>query len=230
MLFKHFFKESKVTLPDGPELLQLSMLIHRMEELELPLEKLNILFTVVSRIFKCSNNETMNADDFLPVLIYVVAKTGFISSEIEAEFIWGLINPSMLSGEAGYFLTAVCSAVHMLKNFSVDLNQKTNSGLSLATNASSILKVIIPDESNGSVQSRTLPVRPNTSVREISRIIAHKARITNSQDYGLFKLVDGEESLLQDNECPQEVSILTQKKCVFIYHRLDAKIAWPTLT
>lgn len=170
----------------------------------------------------------MNADDFLPILIYVVAKTGFISSEIEAEFIWGLINPSLLTGEAGYYLTAVCSAVHMLKNFSADLNQKTNTGLS--QNASSILKVVIPDESNGSVQTRTLPVRPNTTVREISRIIAHKARVTNSQDYGLFKLVDGEETLLQDNECPQEVLILTQKKCVFIYHRLDAKIAWPTLT
>lgn len=206
------------------------MLIHRMEELELPLEKLNVLFTVVSRIFKYSKNSTMNADDFLPVLIYVVAKTGFISSEIEAEFIWGLLNPSMLSGEAGYFLTAVCSAVHMLKNYSIDLQQRANLGSSHTTNASSILKVIIPDESNGSVQSRTLPVRPNTSVREISRIIAHKARITNSQDYGLFKLVNGEESLLQDNECPQEVSILSHKKCVFIYHRLDAKIAWPALT
>lgn len=73
-----------------------------MEELELPLEKLNVLFTVVSTIFKCSKSSTMNADDFLPILIYVIAKTGFISSEIEAEFIWGLINPSLLSGEAGY--------------------------------------------------------------------------------------------------------------------------------
>lgn len=117
----------------------------------------------------------------------------------------------------------------MLKNFSTELNQKANSGLVQTTNAYSILKVIIPDECNGSLQNRTLPVRPNTTVREVSRIIAHKARI-NSQDYGLFKLINGDETLLQDNECPQEVSALTQKKCVFIYRRLDAKIAWPTLT
>lgn len=98
------------------------------------------------------------------------------------------------------------------------------------SNTSSTLKVIIPDECNGSLQTRTLPIRPSTTVREISRIIAHKGRITNSQDYGLYKLIEGEETLLQDNECPQEVAAFTQKKCVFIFHRLDAKIAWPTLS
>lgn len=57
---------------------------------------------------------------------------------------------------------------------------------------SSVLRVIIPDEYNGSLQTRTLPVRPHTTTREVCRTIAHKARITNPQDYGLFKLVDGE--------------------------------------
>lgn len=57
---------------------------------------------------------------------------------------------------------------------------------------SSVLRVIIPDECNGSLQTRTLPVRPHTTTKEVCRIIAHKARITNPQDYGLFKLVDGE--------------------------------------
>lgn len=59
-------------------------------------------------------------------------------------------------------------------------------------NCSSVLRVIIPDEYNGSLQTRTLPVRPHTTTREVCRTIAHKARITNPQDYGLFKLVDGE--------------------------------------
>lgn len=57
---------------------------------------------------------------------------------------------------------------------------------------SSVLRVIIPDEYNGSLQTRTLPVRPHTTTKEVCRIIAHKARITNPQDYALFQLVDGE--------------------------------------
>jgi len=30
------------------------------------------------------------------------------------------------------------------------------------------------------------------TTRDVCKIIAHKVRITNPQDYGLFKLVDGE--------------------------------------
>lgn len=66
-----------------------------------------------------SIGQQLSADDFLPVLVLVVAHCGFIGAEIEAEYMWGLIQPSLLSGEAGYYLTALCSAVHVLKNFSL---------------------------------------------------------------------------------------------------------------
>lgn len=56
----------------------------------------------------------------------------------------------------------------------------------------SVLRIIIPDEYNGSIQTKTIPVRPHTTTKDVCRIIAHKGHITNPQDYGLFKLVDGE--------------------------------------
>lgn len=56
----------------------------------------------------------------------------------------------------------------------------------------SVLKIVVPDEMNGSIITKTLPVRPNMTTRDVCKIIAHKVRITNPQDYGLFKLVDGE--------------------------------------
>lgn len=55
-----------------------------------------------------------------------------------------------------------------------------------------VLKIVVPDELHGSIITKSLPVRPNMTTREVCKIIAHKARITNPQDYGLFKLVDGE--------------------------------------
>jgi len=219
--------------PSSTELIQISLLFHRMQDAELPMEKLNLLFTIISCIFdtaKVPRNQ-LSADDFLPLLIYTVAKCGFIGAEIEAEFMWGLVHPSLLSGEAGYYLTALCSAVHMLKNYTSESKMSTNDSLLDGTNTlrASVLKVIIPDEMNGSLQKRTLPVRPNTTTKDLCRIIAHKARITNPQDYGLFKLVNGEETLLQDVEYPQEVAIMTRiKPCAFAYKRIDAKIAWPT--
>lgn len=53
------------------------------------------------------------------------------------------------------------------------------------------LKIIVPDENNGSIVTRTLPVRPTTTTREVCKMMAHKMKVTNPQDYGLYKLVDG---------------------------------------
>lgn len=116
----------------------------------------------------------------------------------------------------------------------------------------SVLRVIIPDELNGSLQTYTLPVRPNTTTKEVCRSIAHKARITNPQDYALFELVNGEgecrlrtcsilcrklthvvfldaETPLLDTECPQESRLAARgQHCLFAYKRVEAKIAWPT--
>lgn len=57
---------------------------------------------------------------------------------------------------------------------------------------SSVLRILVPDELHGSLNTKTLPVRPNMSTRDVCRILAHKIRCTNPQDYGLFKLVQGE--------------------------------------
>ncbi|XP_055635039.1 protein sprint isoform X2 [Toxorhynchites rutilus septentrionalis] len=226
-----------VTPPNPSALRQISSLFVRLQETELPLEKLDILLTAVSTIFEatnCCNGQQLSADDFLPVLVLVVAHCGFIGAEIEAEYMWGLIQPSLLSGEAGYYLTALCSAVHVLKNFSLHEHEGIPGSMEQVSSAipecSSVLRVIIPDEYNGSIQTRTLPIRPHTTTKEVCRIIAHKARITNAQDYGLFKLIDGEETLLQDNECPQDVRMAAcGKHCMIAYKRVDAKIAWPTV-
>ena len=55
--------------------------------------------------------------DFLPVLIYVLVQCGMVSVEIEADYMWGLLHPSLLTGEGGYYLTSLSSAVLVLKNF-----------------------------------------------------------------------------------------------------------------
>lgn len=43
-------------------------------------------------------------------------------------FFSGLLHPSLLSGEGGYYLTTLSSAIHVLKNFkeSSEENLKTN--------------------------------------------------------------------------------------------------------
>ncbi|XP_030381884.1 protein sprint isoform X4 [Scaptodrosophila lebanonensis] len=227
-----------VTPPSQSALRIIANLLWRLQEAELPLDKLELFLCVISTVFDatgCPRGQQLGADDFLPVLVYVVAKCGFVGAEIEAEFMWGLLQPTLLNGEPGYYLTALCSAVQVLKTFMSSENESGSGSLDWRAPClpacSSVLRVIIPNECNGSLQTRTLPVRPHTTTREVCRIIAHKARITNPQDYALFKLVDGEETLLTDAECPQDVRLAAKgKHCMLAYKRIDAKIAWPTAT
>ncbi|XP_017119339.1 protein sprint isoform X5 [Drosophila elegans] len=225
-----------VTPPSQAALRLIANLLWRLQEAELPLDKLELFLCVISTVFDatgCPRGQQLGADDFLPVLVYVVAKCGFVGAEIEAEFMWGLLQPTLLNGEPGYYLTALCSAVQVLKTFMASEGESGTGSLDWRSSClpacSSVLRVIIPDECNGSLQTRTLPVRPHTTTREVCRIIAHKARITNPQDYALFKLVDGEETLLTDAECPQDARLAAKgKHCMLAYKRIDAKIAWPT--
>lgn len=39
-----------------------------------------------------------------------------VSAEVEADYMWGLLHPSLLTGEGGYYLTTLSSAVHVLKS------------------------------------------------------------------------------------------------------------------
>lgn len=109
---------------------RISLLILRLQEAELPLAKLELLLSIVTSIIESTANtqsHALGADDFLPLLVYIVAKCGFIGAEIEAEFMWCLLQPSLLNGEAGYYLTALCSAVHVLKSFITNEQDGTGS-------------------------------------------------------------------------------------------------------
>ncbi|CAB0002409.1 unnamed protein product [Nesidiocoris tenuis] len=180
----------------------------------------------------------LGADDFLPLFVWVLVQSGMVAAEIEADYMWGLLHPSLLSGEGGYYLTTLSSAVHVLKSFRACSEEFTPGGAPLNWGTGSgplaefrsVLKIVVPDERNGSIITKTLPIRPNMTTKDVCKIIAHKVRITNPQDYGLYKLIDGEETVLADTDCPQDLKgnlANSGQHCMFAYKRIDAKIAWP---
>ncbi|XP_046384100.1 protein sprint isoform X2 [Ischnura elegans] len=258
----------RICLPSEQSLERICQCLQRLQEVDSPLEKLEHLLCCISTIFNAvkgsaaANGQTrgglaLGADDLLPLLVWVLVRSGMVGAEIEAEYMFGLLHPALLSaGEGAYYLTTLSSAVHVLKSFrafseaggicgsggQLGLNEggpspNGTTALPLCTLDSgplsdfrAVLRIVVPDEAAGSLATKTLPVRPNMTARDVCRIAAHKARVTNPQDYGLFKLVDGEETLLCDLECPQEVRAMVAqqgKHCVFAYKRIDAKIAWP---
>lgn len=232
--------------PSDEAMEEICSYLQKLQEVDSPLEKLENLLTSIASIFnyvKVSNNPKtgvlLGADDFLPIFVWVLVQSGMVGAEIEADYMWGLLHPSLLSGEGGYYLTTLSSAVHVLKSFRACSEEHSASGAPQTwgpgplSEFRSVLKIVVPDEMNGSIITKTLPIRPNMTTKDVCKIIAHKVRITNPQDYGLYKLVDGEETVLTDSECPQDVKgnvTSLGKHCMFAYKRIDAKIAWPKNT
>lgn len=58
---------------------------------------------------------SLGADDLLPVLAWTVARSRLVCAELEAELMAGLLPAALLAGEGGYYLTALFSAVAVLK-------------------------------------------------------------------------------------------------------------------
>jgi hypothetical protein len=108
------------------------MAFAKLQEAELPFEKLNFLLNAVTIILdntvdqdsESSDVRHLGCDDFLPLLAYVICKCGFHFAEIEAEYMWGLLQPTLMIGQAGYYVTSLCSAAISIKEFKSRMEQE----------------------------------------------------------------------------------------------------------
>jgi len=92
------------------------------------------------------------------------------------------------------------------------------------------LKVLVADEDASSLVARTVPLRPLMTVRDVTKLLALKLRLSNPQDFTLVALVDGQEIQLPESEQPQTVlanASGANRPVTFAFRRQDAKIAWP---
>ncbi|CAH0686320.1 unnamed protein product [Spodoptera exigua] len=229
-------KES-TKVPSTAVLAVISKHFLKMQEADSPLDKLENLLAAISVMFNAIRGErSVGADDLLPVLAWTIARSRLVCAELEAELMAGLLPAALLAGEGGYYLTALFSAVAVLKRLapepqpdsttpqwrrgSVDNNRDQHSV--------AVVRVVLPDECRGSIRRVPVPCRPGARARDLCRALAHAAAITNPQDYALFALHDGHETMLNENDCPQEVmSEKTGQNFTLAYRRIDAKIAWP---
>lgn len=111
--------------PPPKVLNKISMIFAKLQEAELPFEKLDHLLNAVTVILdhtvdpESENSDVRHfgCDDFLPLFAYVICKCGFHFAEVEAEYMWGLLQPTLMIGQAGYYVTSLCSAAISLKEF-----------------------------------------------------------------------------------------------------------------
>lgn len=199
--------------PSADVLARASANLDRLQKAASPLDKLEQLLSACAVIYNHASEtcgEAVAAEDFLPLLAWLLAHCNFCTAEMEADFMWALLQPSLLAGEGGYFLTALSSAAQLLKNLQsrpaspsdcgswmgtlTSIPECTNSGI--LPQQPCVLKVLVADENQSSLLARTVPLRPSMTVRDVTKLLALKLRLSNPQDFTLVALVDGQGKII----------------------------------
>uniref|UniRef100_A0A671NSH8 Ras and Rab interactor 2-like n=2 Tax=Sinocyclocheilus anshuiensis TaxID=1608454 RepID=A0A671NSH8_9TELE len=140
----------------------------------------------------------------------------------EIEYMMELLDPSLLHGEGGYYLTSAYGAMSLIKNFQEDqaarvLSSETRNTLhqwhrrrtTQRTTPSvddfqNYLRVALQDASSGCT-AKTLQVQPYATTEEVCQICVDKFKISDPENYALFLLMDETTQQLAPDTHPQRI-------------------------
>ncbi|XP_049748512.1 ras and Rab interactor 1 isoform X1 [Elephas maximus indicus] len=163
------------------------------------LQACKLLYTAL----RTHTGEDTGADEFLPLLSLVLAQCDLPDLLLEAEYMSELLEPTLLTGEGGYYLTSLSASLALLSSLDrahslpLSPSQELQRSLSLweqrrlpATHSfQHLLRVAYQDPSSGCT-SKTLAVPPGASIATLSQLCATKFRVTQPDTFGLFLYKD----------------------------------------
>uniref|UniRef100_A0A4W6FA98 Ras and Rab interactor 2 n=1 Tax=Lates calcarifer TaxID=8187 RepID=A0A4W6FA98_LATCA len=109
--------------PDHVAIEKIKQKFHNMCKLYSPEKKVNLLLRVCKLIYTIMEDNSgrlYGADDFLPMLTYVLAQCDMPQLDNEILYMMELLDPSQLHGEGGYYLTSAYGAMSLIRNFQED--------------------------------------------------------------------------------------------------------------
>ncbi|XP_058545715.1 ras and Rab interactor 1 [Neofelis nebulosa] len=159
------------------------------------LQACKLLYTAL----RTQAGEGAGADAFLPLLSLVLAQCDLPELLLEAEYMSELLEPTLLTGEGGYYLTSLSASLALLSGLDqahmlpLSPSQELQRSLNLweqrrlpATHSfQHLLRVAYQDPSSGCT-SKTLAVPPGASVATLNQLCATKFRVTQPDTFGLF--------------------------------------------
>uniref|UniRef100_A0A4W6BZU3 VPS9 domain-containing protein n=1 Tax=Lates calcarifer TaxID=8187 RepID=A0A4W6BZU3_LATCA len=84
------------------------------KKIELLLKACKIIYDSMS--ISCPGR-AHGADDFLPVMMYVLARSNLSALQLDVEYMMELMDPSLTIGEGSYYLTTTYGALEHIKTF-----------------------------------------------------------------------------------------------------------------
>ncbi|XP_010834900.1 PREDICTED: ras and Rab interactor 2 [Bison bison bison] len=211
--------------PDFVDVEKIKVKFMTMQKMYSPEKKVMLLLRVCKLIYTVMENNSgrmYGADDFLPVLTYVIAQCDMLELDTEVEYMMELLDPSLLHGEGGYYLTSAYGALSLIKNF-----QEEQAARLLSSEARDTLRQwhkrrtttrTVPSvddfqnylrvafqEVNSGCTGKTLLVRPYVTTEDVCQLCAEKFKVAEPQEYSLFLFVDETWQQLAEDTYPQKI-------------------------
>lgn len=198
----------------------------RMREAFSPSDKLTCFLEIINHVIQSVSPVTeISLPHICSILCYLMIQTNWDTMEIECEYMWGLLPPTSLAREGGYYLSLLSCAVHMLKNLSQSQEPEPVC-LPTSMPRSPLLQVSVPDEQTNSLAQWTVPIRPGMSVKDVTRCL--QATLRCHGDCALFICKGGQETLLED-DCKVDNLLVecADKSVILVFKRRGMKIILP---
>ncbi|XP_067389131.1 ras and Rab interactor 2 isoform X2 [Emydura macquarii macquarii] len=236
-----------VPTPDFVDVEKIKVKFMTMQKMYSPEKKVMLLLRVCKLIYTIMENNSgrmYGADDFLPVLTYVVAQCDMLELDTEIEYMMELLDPYLLHGEGGYYLTSAYGALSLIKNFQEEQaarllsseardtlrqwhkRRTTNRTIPSVDDFQNYLRVAF-QEVNSGCTGKTLLVRPYITTEDVCQLCAEKFKVDNPEDYSLFLFIDDTWQQLTEDTYPQKIKAELHSRPQpqvfhFVYKRINS--------
>ncbi|MCI4376347.1 hypothetical protein PGIGA_G00187480 [Pangasianodon gigas] len=232
--------------PDPVAIEKIRHKFHNMSKMYSPEKKVSLLLRVCKLIYTIMEDNSgrmYGADDFLPMLTYVLAQCDMPELDTEIQYMMELLDPSLLHGEGGYYLTSAYGAMSLIKNFQEEqaarvLSSETRNTLHQwhrrrtaqrstpsVDDFQNYLRVALQEPDSGCT-AKTLQVRPYATTEEVCQLCAEKFKVHDPDDHALFLLTEDSTQQLAPDTHPQKIKAELHSRpqvqpFYFVYRRIQ---------
>ncbi|XP_041640600.1 ras and Rab interactor 2-like isoform X2 [Cheilinus undulatus] len=231
--------------PDAMAIEKIRHKLLNMRKMYSPEKKVSLLLRVCKLIYTIMQDNSgrmYGADDFLPMLTYVVAQCDMPQLDTEIQYMMELLDPSLLQGEGGYYLTSAYGAMSLIKNFQEEQAARVLSSETKTTlhqwhrrrtaqrsvpsvdDFQNYLRVALQEIDTGCT-AKTLLVQPYTTTEEVCSLCAYKFKILDPENYALFLVTEETSQQLAPDTHPQRIKAeLHSRPRTQIFHFVYRKV------
>ncbi|XP_062974555.1 ras and Rab interactor 3 [Elgaria multicarinata webbii] len=210
-----------------PESTLLEKILHKftsMHKAYSPEKKISILLKSCKLIYDSMSQgnpgKPYGADDFLPVLMYVLARSDLTEMLLNVEYMMELMDPALQLGEGCYYLITTYGAVELIKSYdkisvtrqlstevqdSIHRWERRRTLNKARASRSSVQDFIAISFMEADAKTRTLAYRTDSTTHQLNQQCAEKFEVSEPQNYGLFVHVDDKTMQLDEDALPHRI-------------------------